>query len=290
MESEETMSVSADTVRTLHYNMPPNHTLEPSDQTLIAHQVTPTTSVSTPPSPQHTLGYSTTSTVLVLSMPSPPSSPAIGSPNSFDYRSVSPSPSESSPPESVSSSFFFSSSGAGSPGHGGFSSLPLSSEEHETGQVQENEIHRPQRRRSRPPSLVGPSPLSLLIPSIPLPHSLRHPTPFGQTLGSLRILVLRSGSSPNLTSILLEDNEDVVDVGEWEAWPGAGNADEFADLGKAVKASTDWKRRLAQGNYNARFSGGESENAEESLFEFEPSRNVEIVELERDVNVSFFLL
>src|SRR5258708_1876126 len=110
MESEETMSISADTVRTLHY-IPPNHTLEPSDQTLIAH---PTTSVSTPPSPQPPLGYSTTSTVLVLSMPSPPSSPAIGSPNSFDYRSVSPSPSESSLPESVSSSFFFSSSGAGS--------------------------------------------------------------------------------------------------------------------------------------------------------------------------------
>jgi len=102
--------------------------------------------------------------------------------------------------------------------------------------------------------------------------------------------VLRSGSSPNLTSILLEDNEDIVDVGEWEAWPGAGAEAEFADLGKVVKASTDWKRRLAQRSYNARFSGGESENAEESLFEFEPSRNVEIVELERDVDVSLPLI
>jgi hypothetical protein len=99
-------------------------------------------------------------------------------------------------------------------------------------------------------------------------------------------LVLSSGSSLNLTSVLLEDNEDIVDVGEWEAWPG----DEFADLGRVVKASTDWKRRRARGNINALFSGAESENAEESLFEFEPSRNVEIVELERDVDVSFLIV
>lgn len=101
--------------------------------------------------------------------------------------------------------------------------------------------------------------------------------------------MLSLGSSLNLTSILLEDNEDIVDVGEWEAWPGVGTGDEFAHLGRVVKASTDWKGPWAQGNVNARFSGGESENAEESLFNFEPSRNVEIVELERDVDVSLLL-
>ncbi|KIM42283.1 hypothetical protein M413DRAFT_444713 [Hebeloma cylindrosporum] len=256
MESEETIGTS-------HYH-------QPSDHTVKAHQ----SSVSTPPSPQSTLGYSTTSTVLVLSMPSPPSSPAIGSPSSIDDRSLSPSPSESSLPESVSSIFFFSSSGAGSPGHGGFSSLPLSSEEHESGQAPGNNA---QRQQHPPPSLVAPSPHDLLLPSITLPHSLHRPTPFGQTLGSLRILVLSSHSSSNVTSILLEDNEDIVDVGEWEAWPGVGNG---GDLGRVVKASTDWKRRRAQGRNNALFSGGESENAEQSLFAFEPSRNVEIVELQ----------
>ena len=273
------MSTSADSVRTLHY-VPSHHTLEPSDQT-VKHPHTTFISNS-----QHTLGYS--STVLVLSMPSPSSSPAIGSPNSSDDRSLSPSPSESSLPESVSSSFFFSSSGAGSPRHGGLSSLPLSGEEQE--HVQEDEIRRSQRHRSGPPSLVIPSPLGLLLPSLPLPHSLRRPTTFGQTLGSLRILVLSSGSSSNLTNILLEHNEDIVDVGEWEAWPGgAGNGDV---LGRVVKVSTDWKRRWAKGNI-ALYSGGESENSEERLFEFEPSRNVEIVELERcaeDVDVSLFLI
>jgi len=280
----ETMSTSADSVRTLHY-VPSHHTLEPSDQT-----VKPQHTTSTPASPQHTLGYNSTSTVLILSMPSPSSSPAIGSPNSADDRSLSPSPSESSLPESVSSSFFFSSSGAGSPRHGGLSSLPLSGEEHE--HAQEDEIQRSKRHRSGPPSLVIPSPLGLLLPSLPLPHSLRRPTTFGQTIGSLRILVLSSGSSSNLTSILLEDNEDIVDVGEWEAWPGAGNGDEFDVLGRVVKVSTDWRRRWAHGNINTN-SGGESENNEEKLFEFEPSRNLEIVELERcaeDVDVSLFLI
>jgi len=56
-----------------------------------------------------------------------------------------------------------------------------------------------------------------------------------------------------LTGLLLEDNEDVVDVGQWED----------AEYGRVLRASTDWvEHRDAHG-----------------LEQFEPTRNVEIVEL-----------
>jgi hypothetical protein len=88
-----------------------------------------------------------------------------------------------------------------------------------------------------------------------LPSALRRPTAYGQTLGDLRLLVLGSeGAGKNfLTGLLLEDNEDIVDVGQWED----------TEYGRVLRASTDWvEHRDAHG-----------------LEKFEPTRNVEIVEL-----------
>jgi hypothetical protein len=62
----------------------------------------------------------------------------------------------------------------------------------------------------------------------------------------------------DLTSVLLEDNEDVVQIGSWEACSSEGES-------RVLRASTDWRRD-------------------------EPLRNVEIVGLEGDVDVSVPLL
>lgn len=92
----------------------------------------------------------------------------------------------------------------------------------------------------------------LIIPSLSLPPPLNQPTPFGQTLGLLRLLILgpQGAKKSFLTGLLLEDNEDVVQVGAWEDWEDA----------KVLKASTDWL---------------ELNDAER----YEPTRNVHIVEL-----------
>jgi len=68
---------------------------------------------------------------------------------------------------------------------------------------------------------TGSSPLghhNLIIPSLTLRSALRRPTPFGQTSGTLRLLVLgaQGAGKSFLTCLLLEDNEDVVEVGTWE--------------------------------------------------------------------------
>ncbi|KAF8225741.1 hypothetical protein L208DRAFT_1443326 [Tricholoma matsutake] len=154
-----------------------------------------------------------------VSAPSSPRSSARPSPpDSPSSDSVSSFP-------SVSSSFFFSSAAA-SPPH----SRPQSDE-------------------------VRDSTQGLIIPSLTLPAALRRPTPYGQTLGDIKLLVLGSeGAGKNfLTGLLLEDNEDVVDVGQWED----------TEYGRVLRASTDWvEHRDAHG-----------------LEKFEPTRNVEIIEL-----------
>ncbi|KAK0205242.1 hypothetical protein DFS33DRAFT_1473781 [Desarmillaria ectypa] len=155
-------------------------------------------SVSLPSSPR-----SSTS-----ALPSLPDSPSLDSVSSFP---------------SVSSSFFFSSTGA---------SPPSQQSDHGRDSTQ-----------------------GLIIPSLALPDPLRYPTPYGQTLGDIRIITLgtKGVGKSFLTKLLLEDNEDVVDEGIWE--------DE--EYGKVVHASTDWiDRRDAHG-----------------LEKFEPARNVEIHEL-----------
>ncbi|KAG6806114.1 hypothetical protein H0H93_003454, partial [Arthromyces matolae] len=103
--------------------------------------------------------------------------------------------------------------------------------------------------------LLRDSTHGLVIPSLPLPAALQRPTPYGQTLGDLRLLVLGSQSAGHsfITQLLLEENEEIVDVGQWEE-----NED-----GRTIHASTDWlEQRDAHG-----------------LERFEPTRNVEIVEL-----------
>ncbi|KAJ2919739.1 hypothetical protein MD484_g632, partial [Candolleomyces efflorescens] len=133
----------------------------------------------------------------------------------------------------------------------------------------------------------------LIIPSLSLPPALKRPTPFGQTMGEMRLLVLaRQGAAPGgrgfLTTLLLEDNEEIVEVGEWEdpipvevlaAKQGSHDGDgaeqdlldgldeDMVQLGRAgakvLRASTDWIEH----------------NDAHGLEKFEPMRNVEVVEL-----------
>jgi hypothetical protein len=162
--------------------------------------------------------------------PSTPSSPCSSAPpDSPSSDSVSSFP-------SVSSSFFFSSAAA-SPPH----SRPQSDDARDETQ-------------------------GLIIPSLTLPAALRRPTPYGQTLGDLRLLVLGSEGAGKsfLTGVLLDDNEDVIDVGQCEE----------AEYGRVLRASTDWVEHTdAHG-----------------LEKFEPTRNVEILELpgyDHTTNVHF---
>lgn len=148
------------------------------------------------------------------------------------FASTPSSPSSSAPPDSpssdsvssfpsVSSSFFFSSAAA---------SPPHSDDTRDSTQA-------------------------LIIPSLTLPAALPRPTPYGQTLGDLRILVLGSQGAGKsfLTGVLLDDNEHVIDVGQCEE----------AECGRILCASTDWVEHTdAHG-----------------LEKFEPTRNVEILEL-----------
>ena len=97
----------------------------------------------------------------------------------------------------------------------------------------------------------------LIIPSLTLPAPLRQPTPYGKTLGDIRILALGSAdpaASP-IAGILLEENEDVVDVGP----------SEVTNDGLVIRASTDWIEH----------------NDAHGLEKFEPSRNVEILDVSK---------
>lgn len=278
------MSSSASTVRTLHHELtflkeqanmgPPMERPQLAEPTVSSTATTPnllpTASTST-----STTAESITSTLI---LPSPPDSPNLSPVHSSMHSPSVDSVSESSLP-SVSSSFFFSSSAAGSPGRSRNSSYPGSypHSEHE-------------QDRYRPPSQLpstGSSPLgrhNLIIPSLTLPSALRRPTPFGQTLGTLRLLVLgaQGAGKSFLTGLLLEDNEDVVEVGTWEDWEAGLLADRGVSdavdgsfsYGKVLRASTDWtERRDAFG-------------AER----YEPTGNVHIVELpgySQDADVRF---
>ncbi|KIK96881.1 hypothetical protein PAXRUDRAFT_825482 [Paxillus rubicundulus Ve08.2h10] len=150
------------------------------------------------------------------SQPSSPRSSPLPSPPGSPSESISSLP-------SVGSSFFFSSAAA-SPPH----SKPHSDHARESTQ-------------------------GLIIPSLTLPEALPRPTPYGKTLGDVRLLVIGDGAEDHtlVSSLLLDDNEDVVDIGTW---------DETSD-GFVLRASTDWiEQRDAHG-----------------LEKFEPSRNFEIV-------------
>ncbi|TRM68069.1 hypothetical protein BD626DRAFT_395402 [Schizophyllum amplum] len=88
-----------------------------------------------------------------------------------------------------------------------------------------------------------------------LPDALPRPTPFGQTLGDVRLLLLggRGSGKTTLANLLVEDNEEVVEQGTWENIDG----------GRVRRASTYWiEHRDAHG-----------------LEKFEPAHNIEITEL-----------
>jgi len=157
------------------------------------------------------------------SVPSSPRSSALPSPPDSPSGSVSSFP-------SVSSSFFFSSAAA-SPHHPGSG----------TGS-------QPQSDRAKD------STNALIIPSLTLPEALRRPTPYGQTLGSVKLVVLGSKGSgkTSLCSLLVEDNDDIVETG----------SSEHLVHGSVIRASTDWVEH--------RDSHG--------LEKFEPAKNVEVYE------------
>ncbi|KAH9848165.1 hypothetical protein C2E23DRAFT_889402 [Lenzites betulinus] len=163
------------------------------------------------------------------SVPSPyhPPSPLSTSQSEPD----SPSGDSVSSLPSVSSSFLFS-SGPASPPH----------------------IH----QHSEQDSELGDSTSGLIIPSLTLPSPSTRPTPYGQTLGELRLLVLgHNGADVNaVASDLVDENEDVVEVGPWEDdQPNGGLA--------SLRVSTHWvEHRDAHG-----------------LERIEPARNVEIIKL-----------
>lgn len=147
------------------------------------------------------------------SLPSSPISALPSPPDSPSGGSVSSLP-------SVGSSFFYSSAAA-SPPH---THAPDDPEDHA---------------------------LRLVIPSLTLPAVLPHPSPYGQTLGDLRLLILgRKGiGKTSLANLLLESNDDIVHVSGWK--------------GDVLTASTDWLDH-------------EDSNGFEK---FEPALNVQITEL-----------
>ena len=163
--------------------------------------------------------------------PSPHSAYGQSEPGSPSGDSVSSFP-------SVSSSFLFS-SGPASPPH------PHSHSEAE--------------------SELGDSTSGLVIPSLTLPLPSRRPTPYGQTLGELRLLLLgpKGTDTSVIASQLVDDNEDVVEVGIWEEKPRAGGSSARGKRKATLRASTHWvEHRDAHG-----------------LDRIEPARNVELVEL-----------
>ena len=216
---------------------------------------------------------SSTTSTSALVLPSPPDSPNLSPIHSSMHSPFLDSVSESSLP-SVSSSFFFSSSAAGSPGRSRGASYPASYAQSEHG----SQPHLVQGHESSHRRIGGHN---LIIPSLTLPSALRPPTPFGQTLGELRLLVLgaQGAGKSFLTGLLLEDNEDVVEVGTWEDWEegsSIGGTFDDAGYGKVLRASTDYaEQKDAFG-----------------LERYEPTRNVHIVELpgySQDADVSRLL-
>lgn len=141
---------------------------------------------------------------------------------------------------SVSSSFLFS-SGPGSPPHLGLG-LHHDPHGHELGDS------------------------SLIIPSLTLPSAVRRPTPYGQTLGDVRLIIWgHAGAGAEAVAQVFADEEceDIVEVGQWEEFEAEAEGDDLVRA-KVLRLSTDWiEHRDAHG-----------------LEKHEPSRNVEVVLLQ----------
>ncbi|RPD61816.1 hypothetical protein L226DRAFT_534000 [Lentinus tigrinus ALCF2SS1-7] len=165
-----------------------------------------------------------------------PSSPH----SAFQSEPGSPSGDSVSSFPSVGSSFLFS-SGPTTPPHPGHSE----SEVEDEGEL-------------------GDSTSGLVIPSLTLPSPSRRPSPYGQTLGDVRLLLLgpRGADLAAIASQLVDDNEDVVEVGLWEE----DRSEDRATRGKRnaiLRVSTHWVEHRDR----------------HGLERVEPARNVEIVQL-----------
>ncbi|TBU47145.1 hypothetical protein BD309DRAFT_952414 [Dichomitus squalens] len=111
---------------------------------------------------------------------------------------------------------------------------------------------------------LGDSTSGLVIPSLMLPSPSRRPTTYGQTLGDVRLLLLgpRGADMSAIASQLVDDNEDVVEVGLWEEDRQEG-ANTRGKRKATLHVSTDWVEHRDR----------------HGLERIEPARNVEIVEL-----------
>ena len=163
-----------------------------------------------------------------------PSSPH----SAFQSEPGSPSGDSVSSFPSVGSSFFFS-SGPTTPPHPGHSEVEVEGE-------------------------LGDSTSGLVIPSLTLPSPSRRPTAYGQTLGDVRLLLLgpRGVDMAAIASQLVDDNEDVVEVGLWEE----DRNENRTTRGKRkalLHVSTHW----------VEYRDGHG------LERVEPARNVEIIQL-----------
>ncbi|KZT08052.1 uncharacterized protein LAESUDRAFT_724035 [Laetiporus sulphureus 93-53] len=142
---------------------------------------------------------------------------------------------------SVSSSFLYS-SGPGSPPH---------------APSHTNDTHQSTDTDAEPHD----STQGLIIPSLALPILTQRPTPYGQTLGDVRLLILAprhaASSVSTLVSQLIDENDDIVDEGAWEE----EDRGHFAGRIAVRRASTTWvELRDAHG-----------------LEHTEPARNIELV-------------
>ncbi|KAH8112844.1 hypothetical protein DFH11DRAFT_1689732 [Phellopilus nigrolimitatus] len=139
-----------------------------------------------------------------LSLPSPPDSPSLDPYDDADVDSLS----------------VFFSSGAGSPHshpHSGAASHPHS------GQLRHLHLHDHDHGHDT----------GLIIPSLTLPHALDQPTPYGQTLGEVSLLLVGpAGAGTAHLAAFLADMDDVLDAGAWEPVEGGG--------ARILRCSTDW--------------------------------------------------
>ena len=111
---------------------------------------------------------------------------------------------------------------------------------------------------------LGDSTSGLVIPSLILPSPSRKSTPYGEMLGDLRLLFLgpKGSDMSAIVSQLVDDNEDVVEVGIWEE----ERSETTATRGKrkaVLRVSTDWVEHRDR----------------HGLERIEPARNVELTEL-----------
>ncbi|TDL27823.1 hypothetical protein BD410DRAFT_835114 [Rickenella mellea] len=208
--------------------------------------------------------------------PSPPSSPLSNAQQAPLSPPDSPSDSLSSfPSGSVSSSFFFSSNAASPQPHWHHRrsnrSRPISDYDYSDEPSDPENEHGHDRRRDPAGNLslslnlnMSSAAEGLIIPSLTLPPALQQPTPYGQTMGDVRLLVLgpKHVGKTAIANYLVDGNVDVVDVDPWDEEDGC----------KVLRASTDWLEGADDHDDHEEMHGHEYER-------FEGSRNFTLLEL-----------